>query len=405
MNHSLFYSRFYWCLLSMLVSLSACKQQETDEIQPETSFTRVYDNGLKGGTYDPLDVRQTADSGYLVLGALHDWDAYLLKTDKLGNFQWEMQLPEPYVNALPNLFKIGKTHYFFCMDKISLVTYLMKVEDNSQVAEEVKAFPEASYPLAASSTPEGGFLLQYYNREERSTGLAKIDAGFNIVWRNNYPVQQDVEGPIVAHLTRTGDRLPFFTGISTSGYYFNGFAKYTFSTVFVNPSDGKQTGLMNGFRDKGIISAALHLSNNQFALARYSFGDNHLHPTESLNPASVGFIGDLKENLFSEIKPNGHIVIKRMMVNGQDVVLYAAESKSKQIILYAYAAQTLHLLGKQYLGYGNPYEMSGFTATDDGGLAVLGRTYVVGRYPRICLFKLSKDELTRFIKPIVPKDE
>jgi len=386
-------------MLIMCFSLAACKKQVEQEVQPQTSFTRVYDNALKGGSYDPMDIRQTADSGYLVLGALRDWDVYLLKVDKLGNVQWETQLPEPYVNALTNLFEINRVQYFFCMDQISLKTYLMKVDETGQRVEEVKDFPELSYPLAAHATPEGGFLLQYYNREERSTGLAKINAGFNVVWKNKYAVEQDVEGPIVAHLTRTGDRLPFFAGISNNGYYFNGFARYTFSTVFVNPSDGKQTGIMNGFRDKGAISAALHLGNNRFALARYSFGENHLHPNEPLNPAAVGFVGDLKENPFPEINPSARVVVKQMAVNGQDVVLYAAESKSRQIILYAYAAKTMNLIGKHYLGYGNPYGIAGFTTTSDGGLAILGKTYVVGRYPRICLFKLSKEELGQFIKP------
>ena len=384
--------------LLVLVGLAACKKKDA-EVQPETSFTRIFDNSLKGGSYDPLDIRQTADSGYLMLSALHDWDAHLLKVDKLGNLQWEANLPEPYVNALPNLFQMGNAQYFFCMDKISLATFLMKIDETGQRAEQVKAFPELTYPLAVCATPEGGFMLQYYNREEKSTGLAKIDPGFNVAWHKDYPVRQDVEEPIVAHLTRTGDRLPFFTGISNNGYYFNGFAKYTFSTVFVNPGDGEQTGLMNGFRDKGALSAALHLGNNRFAVSRYSFGENHLHPNEPLNPASVGFVGELKENLIPEIKPNGHIVIRRMVVNGQDVVLYAAETKSKQVVLYAYAAQTLRLIGKHYLGYGNPYGMASFVATGDGGLAVLGTTFVVGRYPRLCLFKLSKDELGRFIQP------
>ena len=385
-------------LLPGVLCLTACGREET-EATPDHRFTRVYDNGLAGGSYDPLDVRQTADSGYLMLGALNDWDVYLMKADRNGNFQWEAKLGKPYVNALPNLFAIGKDHYFFCMDGITLGTYLMKIDEAGQTAQPVKSFSEASYPLAVSATPEGGFLLQYYHREEKSTGLAKIGADYDVVWKNKYGVKQDVEQYIVAHLTRIGDRLPFQTGISADGYYLNGFANYTFSMVFVNPGNGEQTGVLNGFRDQGAISAALHLADNQFALARYSFGENHLHPQQPLNPRGVGSVGDLKESSFPEIIPNGRVILHRMTVNGQDAVLYAAQSKSSQIILYAFGARTNDLLGKHYLGYGNPYDVAGFTATGDGGLVVLGKTYVAGRFPRLCLFKLSKEDLNEFVKP------
>ncbi len=55
-------------------------------------------------------------------------------------------------------------------------------------------------------------------------------------------------------------------------------------------------------------------------------------------------------------------------------------------------------LGSRYLGFSNPYEIAAMTTTSDGGLAVCGITYVAGRFPRICLFKISGAELAKSFK-------
>jgi hypothetical protein len=45
-----------------------------------------------------------------------------------------------------------------------------------------------------------------------------------------------------------------------------------------------------------------------------------------------------------------------------------------------------------------PYEIAAMTTTSDGGLAVCGITCVAGRFPRICLFKISGAELAKSFK-------
>ena len=42
----------------------------------------------------------------------------------------------------------------------------------------------------------------------------------------------------------------------------------------------------------------------------------------------------------------------------------------------------------------NPFEIANLVQTSDGGLAVCGTTYLAGRFPRICIFKLSKNKLS-----------
>jgi hypothetical protein len=39
------------------------------------------------------------------------------------------------------------------------------------------------------------------------------------------------------------------------------------------------------------------------------------------------------------------------------------------------------------------FEIAQIISTADGGLAVCGTTYLAGRFPRICIIKLDKDQL------------
>jgi hypothetical protein len=51
------------------------------------------------------------------------------------------------------------------------------------------------------------------------------------------------------------------------------------------------------------------------------------------------------------------------------------------------------LLGIDYQGFANPYSVSDLTITEDNGLAIVGTTSIAGRFSRICLIKLSEEEM------------
>ena len=55
-------------------------------------------------------------------------------------------------------------------------------------------------------------------------------------------------------------------------------------------------------------------------------------------------------------------------------------------------------MGSHYLGFSNPFEVASLIRTEDEGLLVCGTTYLAGRFPRICLFKLSKENVESFMR-------
>ncbi len=387
----------FFCLIMAALLFVSCDIGDNDVV-PESSFSKIYNDESFTFIYDPLDIIQTPDSGFLILSSTEKWSTYLLKVDALGNVSYEIKVPAPFVNPLPGLYLINGSIHLFCMDEISLQTYLMRLNEETQALEVAQTFGDILYPLAASLTPDGGFLIQSYDRILRNTNLYKIQPNLNILWKNEYPIYEDVEEPLIAHLTRIGKRLPFLTGYlgdnnRATHFFFNGYNNYLFSMTFVNINNGEQTGVINGYQDKGAISGASTISDNKMALSRYSFNDNFLLPLVDVNPTAVEFSGNIVGVQFPELLTNAKVIIKQNLKAGKSLMLYATSTKSNQVVLYVYEAITGKMVGNRYWGDKNPYEIASLTETSDGGLAILCKTYVAGKFPRICLIKLSAEEL------------
>jgi hypothetical protein len=246
---------------------------------------------------------------------------------------------------------------------------------------------------------DDGYLLESYNRESYSTRLTKFDASFGESWHEEYEVEQDVEESIISHLARIGDRLPFFTGQADNRYFLNGYYNYSMSLLWVNASGGALTGVINGFRDESVMSSALYLDGNYFALSRYSYGENVVIPRTEINTSSIGISTEIEGNIHPEIVPDAFVHSQLLNIYGQKVVIYATSTKAGEILLYAYDAAAGTLLGTYHLGHINPYAAIDFTTTADGGLAILGNTFVNGRFSRITLVKLSALQLDELINP------
>jgi hypothetical protein len=371
----------------------SCGNEE--EYVPESSFTKIYNDEYFNSSYIPMDIVQAGENGYFILSAYDSWNTYILRVDEAGGFMWDYKLDDNYVNPIKGLYFIDSAFYFFCMDDLSLGTYLMKASDRSKSASVERNLGSIIYPLA-SSRVDDGFLIESYNRESYSTRLTKLNTDFGEVWHEEYSVEQDVEEAIISHLTRIGDRLPFFTGQAGNRYFLNGFYNYSMSLLFVGGSNGAQAGVINGFRDESAISSVRYLDGNTFALSRFDHGENFINPKIDLNTTGTGISSDLAGNQHPEMTPNAKVYSQIINVNGKEVTLFATSTKGGQILLYAYDAINGTLVGTHHLGRLNPYEAIDFAATADGGLAVLGNTFVNGRFSRITLIKLSEKQLIEF---------
>lgn len=377
------------------IALALFSCADNIDFLPEQSFIKIVNDESFENTYHPMDIVQAGDDGYFILSAYNAWNIYLLRLDATGDFLWDTVLPDNYVNPIKGLYYRDNAFYFFCMDDLSLSTYLMKASDTDKGAQVEKTFSDIIYPLSSGSISDG-YLLESYNRESYSTRLTKISNNFDEAWHEEYGVEQDIEEAIIAHLTRIGDRLPFFVGEAGSKYFLNGFYNYSMSLLFVNATDGKQTGVINGFRSSSAISSAHYLNGNEYALSRFDFGDNYIMPVASINTSGTGISTELGGNAHPEMVSNASVFSRVIDVNGRQISLFSTTTKGGQVLLYAYDAVSGTLTGTHHLGHINPFESIDFEKTNDGGLVILGSTAVNGRFSKINLIKLSKQQLIDF---------
>lgn len=388
----------YPALLSLFL-LSSCLEK-ADPTLEQNSFTRIYDDADFSAAYTPLDVQQTSDGGYLILASKRVPDSnfagvYLLKVDKVGSIVTEVDDFDPqYANPVAPLSFINGAYYFVCMDTNLQEAQLIKITANAEFDTAVPL--GLTYPVASATDGNNILLLSYNNADKvmvmsQHTTDGSISAGptgFTI------GVGDEAEEPIINHFIQGGKKFPFSIGrIAGGSLYYNGFFNYTFSLVFASFGATDPSGVVYGQQDDGGFSAVKSLDGNRFATARFNFGDNFILPTTELSTNGLTIGTDLGGFTLPELSPNTAVRLITIALDNKNAILYAANTQSKQIALLSYNQSDGSFINSRYLGFSNPFEIGSVLQTVDGGLLVSGITYVAGRFPRICLFKLSKDDV------------
>lgn len=385
-------------LILLLLAQAACLE-ETNPAFDEKAFTKIYDNYQFSASYFPIDVQQTSDGGYLILGGRRLTTTtftgiYLLKADKFGNFISDEEIDESYVNPVGDLMKIGADYYFLCMDPLTLQTHVARVDGNGEGFTATSVSASLTYPAAASLDGTSIIALSY-NSVSLQSVISIVTSTGNVTSSKGYTIGagEGIEEPIINHYLRTGRQFPFQTGKAGSLYYFNGFYNYTFSLVFTNISQDVPNGVVQGQQEDGGFSELVPVAGNSFAAARFNFGDNFLLPKVSLNTSGVSSSTDLGGFTLPELTPNATVRIIRATLNRQNVLVYAANTKSNQVGLYVYDEASGEFLSSRYVGYSNPLEVAAIKQTAEGDLVICGTTYVAGRFGRFCLIKIPQSDI------------
>lgn len=388
-------------LSSFLLYISCAEESNpNDDI---TKFTRIYDNNNFASAIYPIDMVQTPEGEYLLLagrriGLQDDLPTfsgiYLLKADKFGNFVQELEVGDTLVNPIGRFTAAGGKYYFFCMSANNTGVLLADVDAGLTTLNTTEV-DGLTYPLAASFV-NNRFLLLSYSNDDLESVISAVSTAGAVQDTKGYSIGigEGVEEPIMNHILRTGKQYPFDVGQITGGaYYFNGFYNYTFSLVFTDMQADDPSGVVQGQQDDGGFSALSPISGSTVAAARFNFGDNFLLPRVNLNTTGNSPAVDLGGYTLPELVDDAPVKILRMPIKGKNMIVFASNTKSKQIGLFFYDEATGEFISSRYLGFSNPFEIANLMITSEGGLSVCGTTYLAGRFPRICIFKLSEEDL------------
>lgn len=394
-------------LLLFLVTWVISCEEESDPAFDTENFTAIFDNNQFSATYDPIDFKQTADGGYLILGTREAEDSdfngiYLMKADKFGNFVSEVNVDQQYVNPIDNLTEINGKFYFICMDELNVVANIVEVSADGEVNSFTPLNSGLTYPNSMSFV-DNQFIIQGYDYENRETVVALAGIDGNVVNSKSFTIgvgdTDDLHARILNHYIRTGRQFPFSVG-KAGAIYFNGFYDFTFSMGYTNLQDDEPNGLVQGQQENGGMSALLPLGGSKFAASIYNFGDNYLLPNVILATGALSSSVTLAETAlkFPELVPDARVRIVKATVDTKNTVIFGSTTISKQIGLFLYDEASGAFLGSRYLGFSNPFEIGSVIQTSDGGIAVCGTTFLAGRFPRICIFKISKEEFAKSLK-------
>ena len=392
-----------YLLLFLLVN--ACGIKKNNEASP-SGFLKIYNESSYSNQYTPLDIEQTSDGGFLILSSTVIATSafpgiYIMKIDKDGKLLSTKLLSGNYVAAVPNLIKNGTDFYIVCMSSLNLGTYILKLNEAGDLSENAY-ISNMKYPLSAEfDLATSHIILQHYNKDDLQTNVSKISVTGTVAETRYFSIGTggfDVQQPIIDHLTGKGKKYPFLSGhLSGNTFYFNGFYNYTLSLCMFDFSWPVEDdpAAVQGYRDERCINSVLPLGGNEIATSRYAYGNNYIIPSATVPTTSAKFTDNTGMGgfLIPELTGDAGMCLKEIRKDGQKILLYASTTKSGQVALYAYDAAGGQLLGSQNLGTTNPYTMANIIQTSDGGIAVLATTQVAGRFSRIAVFKMGKEEL------------
>lgn len=377
-------------VLTIAFLLNGCNK----DFKPEESFIKVYHDQNSQNNYFPLSLFQTSDNGHIILSAKNGSKIHLMKADAQGELIWEYDLPDNYVNAIPNIIERNGNLHFICMDAVGLFTYVMQVDEAAQNASPVQSFPTLLYPLYVFDNGTS-IYVQNYERTDFKTGIYHLNGMMDqIIDSALIDIQLDVETEIVEHINYTGRRFPFFVSITPENDYIviNGFNNYSFSGVFLN-ANLNVSGVYNGAAFDGGLSALLPLGGNQFSIARFSYDNGYINPNVALSPTAIDITESIPADWNSEIDTEYPILIKRLVVNGTNYITYLATTKSNQLVLHFYTEGGSELVGTKYLGQSVPLKACDFINTEDGGVMILAQATIMSSFNRVASIKLSNREL------------
>ena len=379
-----------------LIALLSCEKKDTSSLP----FVKIYDDQNGNRSFTPLSIiKSTQDHGYIVLSAFDGWRIQLMKIDNDGVFEWNLELPDAYVNAVPNLVNIDQHIYLVCMDPIELNTRILRIDEANHAVIPVSVLEEVSYPLYAEYAGDN-LMLMSSPLGSQITLIHKVSPMLDTVIQvGALDISMNVDDYLIKHSMHSGKQWPFFIKSTPEKDRFvvNGFYNYSFSTVFLD-NNLQFSGVYNGAAMDGGINQLLPLGAGSYALSRISGEYLFNNANCSLDPSAIAMATSIEAQGDSELNHESPVLIESLTIKGVTYRAYVASTHSNQLSLKLYYESGKKIAGT-YLSKNIPIKACDMIQTPYGELLILTQVRVMGSYNRIGAIKLSKANLEALVTP------
>lgn len=388
-----------WLVLALLLAVSSCEIFKNDI--PETdNFQQIYTLNNGDAALYPLDVAELPDNeGFLILSALSDSLAnvyprvHLLKLNAAGNPDWQLEVDPSYYGPARKIAKINGDLFIFCM-KANQQACALKVNVEAGSIAEFADY-DIQIPLHVSVVNNNEVLITSYNRFGNQTDVLKLNELLQPQWKQSFPVgtDEDIMEVNIFNYIRQQKNYAFFSeSVSFGGeelYVVNCFSNYTLSMHYLNASDGKISGKINGYQLTGFVTAAQQVSDTALFLS-FVHTDKYYVPAIK-TPETKTFlnIDNLTGTYFPEIKAEKAIDALRYPTNETpEKLVMGINNGSGNPELFVFTAPEYKLGQIIPVDQHYPSEIRRVIKTADNGLLVLMQIQYANYLPRISLVKL-----------------
>ena len=385
----------YFLIFLLFYTLFSCEKPDLSSLPS----MKIYDDKNGNKSFHPLSIAKSPTSeGYLVLSAFDGWRIQLMKIDNNGEFEWNVELPNNYINASPELIVMQNEAYLVCMDQIGLFTRLLKIDELNKAVMEVSSFESILYPVYAHYTGQHLMILNC-PLSSQVMGVHQVSSTLDTTDQRTYlNINANVEDYVLKHAMHTGKRWPIFIKATPDqqNYIVNGFYNYSFSTVFLG-SDLSFQGVYNGPGFGVGISALLPFGIGDFAVARQLNQNVFYNSKAPLMPTNIAMASSIEAQGNAELDTESPTLIKNLTIKGEVYRAFLSSTRSQQLLLSLYD-QNGELKGTKYIGKSVPIKACDMIQTPYSELLILAQVRIMGSYNRISTIKLSKSNLEAMLE-------
>jgi hypothetical protein len=381
-----------------LVLFSACEIKQKD-YKPGSDFIKIYNDSDVSKKYFPAGIAETPDHGFLVLSGLKDDSSEvefpgvsIFKTNDIGEVEWVTQ--SSLIAPASGVLHTPQISGYIAMDG-SNEGFLVSINlaDGSETDRKALGL---TMPLAFYHSHEQLVVLGYDYIQRASVLNVYSLPGLRLQQSTLLNVNEDVRLPIQRHMNKTGKELPFFVGQwdhgNASGFFANCYDNYSIRIVFFDVDGKRSGGNIYSFQDEAAISSLLHKDNDLFSLTRYYKGENYIIPEVRVDIRQSQNFNYVTGFPLPELVNDAKVFSNRL-INGKDTsLLFCSYTHTNTLKIFQYAMHADELINEHETVFGEKVEMCGAIITEDNGMALLARIYVLGKHPRPLIVRMPASQ-------------